>query len=287
MRHFMQYSGSTQTALVLAVLLWGSPANSADTAQSREPPPLIGIGVAFKPPPTKNGEQRVEGAVEVMDLVPNRPAHLCGEIEIGDLVTAVSQADEPPQVVDGLLFSDLVNLIRGPADSEVRLTLVPGNNRYVKSKVVALRREPLVETDLIGRSLPSADVLPLSGSDLQNLDSLRGSVVVLEFWSTSCAPCRAHISELQEVVTENPSWAGSVECLTVSVDESVDLAKAVLAENDWTATVNVWGSEEVRRAFHADILPLVVIADRQGMIVAAGNPRSVNVEGLVKHLLEN
>ena len=52
------------------------------------------------------------------------------------------------------------------------------NSRYVKSKVVALRREPLVETDLIGRNLPSVDVLPLSGTESRSLDSFRGSAVV-------------------------------------------------------------------------------------------------------------
>ncbi|MFO1094146.1 MAG: hypothetical protein U0992_12665 [Planctomycetaceae bacterium] len=159
----------------------------------------------MKPPPSIDGEQRIQGAVEILQLVPNRPAHLCGEIEVGDLVTAVAQENGPPKSVDGLLFNELVNLMRGPVDSEVRLTLVPKNNRYVKSKVVAIRREPLVETDLIGKVLPGVDVLPLTGIESRNLESLRGSVVVLEFWTTSCAPCRAHIAEMQEAVRRNPA----------------------------------------------------------------------------------
>ena len=70
--------------------------------------------------------------------MPNSPAELCRELAVGDLIVAVGQGVDAPINCQGKEFSEVINLIRGPEGTEVRLTVIPADNRFVKRKVIAL-----------------------------------------------------------------------------------------------------------------------------------------------------
>lgn len=65
--------------------------------------------------------------VEIMELVPGGPASRSGQLQPGDRIIGVGQEDEDLQDVVGWRLSDVVDLIRGPRDSEVRLRILPGS----------------------------------------------------------------------------------------------------------------------------------------------------------------
>jgi len=117
----------------------GSTSNRAGTSlpqqqSEQSPQPLIGVGIAIKPPEASDGKQRIDQGGEIMALVPNSPAAVCGELAVGDLIVAVAQGDAEPKNCRGMEFADVVNLIRGPESSEVRLTVIPADQRVVKRK---------------------------------------------------------------------------------------------------------------------------------------------------------
>src|SRR5579863_996383 len=92
------------------------PSNKNDEPEASASPskPLIGIGAAIKPPQAKDGNQLIELGGEIFRLVPNSPAALCGELAVGDLIVAVAQGEDAPINCQGMEFSDVINLIRGP-----------------------------------------------------------------------------------------------------------------------------------------------------------------------------
>jgi carboxyl-terminal processing protease len=79
---------------------------------------LEGIGAVL----TRNDEE----FTVVRSIVPGGPAGLSGKLKPGDRIVAVGQGEKGPMVdVVGWRLDDVVDLIRGPKDSIVRLDVLP------------------------------------------------------------------------------------------------------------------------------------------------------------------
>ena len=96
---------------------------------------LFGIGASLE---SKDGYCRIR------ELIPGGPAARSGLVKAGDRILAVAQAQGDPVDITNLPLARAVQLIRGPKDSIVKLTLLPvGEPEGSPTEVVPLRRDQI------------------------------------------------------------------------------------------------------------------------------------------------
>ena len=97
---------------------------------------LIGIGAVLT---------QSDDYTTIRELVAGGPANLSGQLKAGDRIVAVGQGKEGPMLdIMGWRQDDAVALIRGPADTTVRLDILPAEAGVDgKHKIVALVRKPI------------------------------------------------------------------------------------------------------------------------------------------------
>jgi thiol-disulfide isomerase/thioredoxin len=102
----------------------------------------------------------------------------------------------------------------------------------------------------------------LDGDKLQ-LSSLLGKVIVLDFWATWCAPCRAQ-HPLYEAVKARFKDSGDVVFLAVDADEDHSLVKPFLDQIHWTQ--KVYFEDGLQSLLQVSSIPTTIILDRQGRL---------------------
>lgn len=113
--------------------------------------------------------------------------------------------------------------------------------------------------------MPAGSLTLLNGGKL-DLTSLRGKVVVIDFWATWCLPC---ISEIPIFNDLNKQYkASGVELIAVSLDDQgASIVKPFLKEHpmNYTQTIK---DQKTAEMFKVDesALPIALIVDKQGRI---------------------
>jgi carboxyl-terminal processing protease len=84
-----------------------------------------------------------EDYVQIVNIIPGGPAAIDGKLKPKDRITGVAQGPEGDMVdVIGWRLDDVVDLIRGPANTEVRLQIIPaGALPGASEKIIALTRD--------------------------------------------------------------------------------------------------------------------------------------------------
>jgi len=117
----------------------------------------------------------------------------------------------------------------------------------------------------LGNYAPSFELQDLSGKTIR-LSDYKGRVVLLNFWSTLCAPCTAELPSLSRLAAVFRN--ADVAVLTVSIDASDKPVRDFLARNKLVLTVLRDGRKEVIFDQYAGpILPASYLIDRNGIIV--------------------
>lgn len=90
-----------------------------------------------------------DGNIKIMTLVTGSPAWKSGEVQVGDIITKVGQANEEPQDMTGYDTEDAVKIIRGKKGTVVKLTLKKADG---STKVVSLVRDEIKIEETFARS---------------------------------------------------------------------------------------------------------------------------------------
>jgi carboxyl-terminal processing protease len=76
---------------------------------------FIGIGASL--------QQTEDGKIKVAAIITGSPSWKQGHLKAEDVIIKVAQGDQAPVDIEGMETDDVVKLIRGPKDTEVRLTV--------------------------------------------------------------------------------------------------------------------------------------------------------------------
>ena len=86
-----------------------------------------------------------DGYCTISALIRGGPAYKCKQLKEQDRIIAVSQSNQPPVNVVDMELPKVVQLIRGPKGTEVRLTISPADDRAVRRVVTLVRDEIKLE----------------------------------------------------------------------------------------------------------------------------------------------
>lgn len=106
----------------------------------------------------------------------------------------------------------------------------------------------------------------LSGVE-QSLQSLKGRIVVLNFWATYCVPCRKEMPDL--AVIQNEFAPLGVQVIGVSTDDLTDRSKVLQFVKETKVNFPIWvggTTEHMVRFGLGAALPGTVIINREGKI---------------------
>ncbi len=107
----------------------------------------------------------------------------------------------------------------------------------------------------------------LDGGKLK-LSSLKGSVVVVDFWATWCVPCRAQ-HPLYERVLDRFKTRKDVVFLSIDTDEDHSLVPGYLDRNHWSRTV--YFEDGLQRLLQISSIPTTILFDRNGRVASRMN----------------
>jgi peroxiredoxin len=94
------------------------------------------------------------------------------------------------------------------------------------------------------------------------LSSLKGNVVMINFWATWCVPCRQEMPHL-EAIYERYHDLG-FELLAVNVEDNPEGARKWLQETPVTFPVLFDPKNEVSKLYKVDTMPSTVLVGRDG-----------------------
>jgi cytochrome c-type biogenesis protein len=134
---------------------------------------------------------------------------------------------------------------------------------------------------------PDVEFEALDGKPIR-LSSLRGRVVLLNFWATWCLPCRAEIPEFNALQRDLEPKGLSVVGVSVSPVDTSDSIRSFQKDIKQDYTV-LRGAEEIGSKFgNGPGLPVTYVIDREGRIRQKfiGPQTRENFEAAIKPVLE-
>lgn len=123
--------------------------------------------------------------------------------------------------------------------------------------------------ELHNRPAPPVRLTTLDGQKV-SLESLRGKVVVLDFWAYWCGPCRQELPSLQKLYEDLRSRGVVVYGVTQRQPDDPDWKKtrSAIDKLGLKFPTLVDGDGSLARAYGAVTLPHTFVIDRQGMVRA-------------------
>ncbi|HHR86225.1 MAG TPA: TlpA family protein disulfide reductase [Candidatus Acetothermia bacterium] len=125
----------------------------------------------------------------------------------------------------------------------------------------------------VGKSAPDFTLKDLDGNSV-SLHQFRGHVVILDFWASWCAPCRASMPTLDGFAAKYHDKG--LVMIGVSLDRSAGDASSFLKGNNYHRLIALWGSvsasQGVARTYGVSGIPHTFVIDPDGIIRFVNHP---------------
>jgi thiol-disulfide isomerase/thioredoxin len=137
----------------------------------------------------------------------------------------------------------------------------------LEARAIAKMKEDLRE-EMLELPAPAFSLVNLKGEEV-SLESLRGKVVVVDFWATWCGPCKASFPAMQKAVNKF-SESEDVEFVFIDTwergDDKEKNASDFITKNNYTFNVLMDNENEVVKSFGVSGIPTKFVVDKEGVI---------------------
>jgi len=123
---------------------------------------------------------------------------------------------------------------------------------------------------------PNADITDPMGFTITGLEgqklklgSLKGKVVILDFWATWCGPCRIQ-HPMYDQVQEKFKDRGDVLLLSIDTDEDHSIVSGFLDQQKWSRS-RVYFEDGLQKLLQVTDIPTTIVFDKQGRIASRMN----------------
>jgi thiol-disulfide isomerase/thioredoxin len=159
---------------------------------------------------------------------------------------------------------------------------MPGRSTVVSFLLAAVLFVPGVRADdETGQPAPRFRARTTSGDQFNN-ESVRGKVVLFEFWTTWCQYCEQE-AEMVDDIAKEFSGQGLI-VLAVDVLEPDQRVKKYLAEHPRAVPIVLTKDTNLAAMYNARSYPIYVVIDRDGNI--AGEQRGAAGERALRRMLK-
>jgi peroxiredoxin len=122
------------------------------------------------------------------------------------------------------------------------------------------KRQRAMES-MLNKPSPDFELADVQGK-VWRLSELRGRIVVLNFWFTSCAPCVQEIPELNELVREYKSKPVVFLAMTFNNEDQI---RTFVKKHTFHYNL-LPNSAEIDKKFHVNLWPTSIVIDSEGYI---------------------
>ncbi|MCH2146049.1 MAG: redoxin domain-containing protein [Phycisphaerales bacterium] len=117
----------------------------------------------------------------------------------------------------------------------------------------------------LGKEAPGFELKTLRTDETVSLESLRGKVVVLDFWATWCGPCVAGLPTMDKVTSEFKDKG--VVFYAIDLREPADRVRSFVDKKKWTFPVLMDDKGEIANKYGVSGIPHSVVIGKDGTIL--------------------
>ena len=138
------------------------------------------------------------------------------------------------------------------------------------------------QRDETGQPAPRFRARTTTGEQYNN-DSIKGKVVLFEFWTTWCKYCEEEAGLVDDIAKEFKSK--NLIVLAVDVLEPDKTVKTYLAQHPRTVPIVLTKDTNLAAMYNAQVYPIYVVVDKEGNI--AGEQRGAAGDRGLRRMLRN
>jgi thiol-disulfide isomerase/thioredoxin len=126
----------------------------------------------------------------------------------------------------------------------------------------------LIDKKMAGKPAPALSVKDINAKPL-TLESLKGKVVLLDFWTTWCPPCRADAPSLEKL--NKQYGAKDLVIIGISVSEERSVVESYLAKHPRSYPTVLTTENQLPAAYQVRMFPTYIVIERDGNIASASD----------------
>ncbi len=155
-------------------------------------------------------------------------------------------------------------------DNQERYDQLAGNKRFERIKAKAREnwdkgkpeRKKETLSKKISKDAPATTITDVDGNEY-TLESLKGNVLILDFWATWCGPCRMAMPVLSKFVESAPK---DVKVISINVWEQNKRNAVGMFKQEGYKMDLAFGSDDLSDKFGFDGIPFLCVIDKEGKI---------------------